>query len=170
MHLVRLLLAAAFLVTFAQAANAQSSAGPLGTTSEWGPDDERGAANRITPQKVLEATQLIEEGRIYELGRVYESGMPLFPGRHYSLTIPGSPTGGPIGRNSLVLGHVGVRVDGKDIFYNGFERSEFGFSTGLTRLGVEKVGAFVTRGVLIDVAGYKKWRVTRRLSDCPLEP
>jgi kynurenine formamidase len=175
MHLVRLLLAAAFLVTFAQAANAQSSAGPLGTTSEWGPDDERGAANRITPQKVLEATQLIEEGRIYELGRVYESGMPLFPGRHYSLTIPGSPTGGPIGRNSLVyhdemvsgqigqvgtqfdgLGHVGVRVDGKDIFYNGFERSEFGFSTGLTRLGVEKVGAFVTRGVLIDVAGYKK--------------
>jgi hypothetical protein len=95
MHLVRLLLAAAFLVTFAQAANAQSSAGPLGTTSEWGPDDERGAANRITPQKVLEATQLIEEGRIYELGRVYESGMPLFPGRHYSLTIP--PALRPVG-------------------------------------------------------------------------
>jgi hypothetical protein len=70
---------------------------------------------------VLEATQLIEEGRIYELGRVYESGMPLFPGRHYSLTIPGSPTGGPMGRNSIVyhdemvsgqIGQVGTQFDG----------------------------------------------------------
>jgi hypothetical protein len=30
--------------------------------SEWGPDDQRGAANRMTPQKVLEATRLIHTG------------------------------------------------------------------------------------------------------------
>lgn len=147
-----------------------------GTASapEWGPGDERGAANRITPAKVLEAARLVTEGRIFELGRDYEAGMPLFPGRHYSLTIPGSPTGGPIGKNDIVyhdemvsgqigqvgtqfdgLGHIGTRVDGEDVFYNGFKRSEFGSSGGLQRLGVENAGAFVTRGVLIDVAAFK---------------
>ena len=155
-------------------ANAEPDAAGKIVPSEWGPDDERGAANRITPQKVIEATQLIKEGRIYELGRDYEAGMPLFPGRHYSLTIPGSPTGGPVGKNGIVwhdemfsgqigqvgtqfdgFGHVGVRIDGEDVFFNGFKRSNFGQADGLTKLGIENVGVFVTRGVLIDVASYK---------------
>ncbi|MDH4314686.1 MAG: cyclase family protein [Gammaproteobacteria bacterium] len=175
MLIVRILSAAAILVVLTHGASAQTVPGESTLPSEWGADDERGAANRITPEKILEAAQLIEQGRIYELGRDYESGMPLFPGRHYSLTIPGSPTGGPIGRNNIVyhdemvsgqigqvgtqfdgLGHIGTRINGEDIFYNGFKRSEFGTSTGLNKLGVENVGAFVTRGVLIDVAGYKE--------------
>ncbi len=142
--------------------------------SEWGPEDERGAVNRLGSDKVLEATALIRDGRVYELGRNYEAGMPLFPGRHFSLTIPGSPTHGPLGDNQLVghdeivsgqigqvgtqfdgLGHVGVRVEGEDLFYNGFNRRDFGTPYGLERLGVEKVGPIVTRGVLIDVAAYK---------------
>jgi len=175
MLVVRILSAAAILVVLTHGASAQTVPGESTLPSEWVADDERGAANRITPEKILEAAQLIEQGRIYELGRDYESGMPLFPGRHYSLTIPGSPTGGPIGRNNIVyhdemvsgqigqvgtqfdgLGHIGTRINGEDIFYNGFKRSEFGTSTGLNKLGVENVGAFVTRGVLIDVAGYKE--------------
>ena len=174
MEISRMLSAAAILIFCANGASAQEVPGGDISPSEWGADDERGAANRLTPQKVLEATQLIKEGRVYELGRVYEAGMPLFPGRHYSLTIPGSPTGGPMGKNNVVyhdemvsgqigqvgtqfdgLGHVGTRVNGEDTFYNGFKRSEFGTSAGLNKLGVENVGVFVTRGVLIDVAGYK---------------
>lgn len=174
MLIARILSAAAILIVLANGTSAQTNPSENTSPSEWGPDDERGAANRITPQKVLEATQLIKEGRIYELGRDYESGMPLFPGRHYSLTIPGSPTGGPIGRNNVVyhdemvsgqigqvgtqfdgLGHVGTRINGEDVFYNGFKRSEFGTAAGLDKLGVENVGVFVTRGVLIDMAGYK---------------
>ncbi len=174
MSIVRILSAVALLIFVASKVSAQTPPGESTWASEWGADDERGAANRITPRKVLEATRLIKEGRIYELGRDYEAGMPLFPGRHYSLTIPGSPTGGPIGSNDVVwhdemvsgqigqvgtqfdgLGHVGTRVDGEDVFYNGFKRSEFGTSGGLNKLGVEKAGVFVTRGVLIDVAGYK---------------
>ena len=88
-----------------------------------------------------------------------------------SLTIPGSPTGGPTGKNQGVyhddlfsgeigqigtqldgLGHVGVRVDGDDTFYNGFKRSQFGTAYGLEKLGIENVGVFFTRGVLVDVA------------------
>jgi kynurenine formamidase len=174
MPVTRILSAAVILIIFAHAASAQDFPDGKNAPSEWGSNDERGAANRITPQKVLEATKLIKEGRIYELGRIYEAGMPLFPGRHYSLTIPGSPTGGPLGANNVVyhdemvsgqigqvgtqfdgLGHIGTRIDGEDVFYNGFKRREFGTSAGLGKLGVENVGVFLTRGVLIDIARYK---------------
>ena len=70
--------------------------------SEWGPQDERGASNRITAARIVEAARLITEGRIYSLGRVYEQGMPSFGNRHFSLTIPGKPTGGPMGANQVV--------------------------------------------------------------------
>src|SRR4051812_29518471 len=76
--------------------------GPRWWPSEWGAQDQRGAANRMTPQKVLEATRLIRTGKIYQLGHVYEHGMPLAGKRHFSLTIPGSPTGGPDGENKVV--------------------------------------------------------------------
>ena len=97
--------------------------------------------------------------------------MPLPGKRHFSLTIPGSPTGGPTGKNQGVyhddlfsgeigqigtqldgLGHVGVRMDGDDFFYNGFKRSQFGTAYGLEKLGIENVGVFFTRGILLDVA------------------
>lgn len=143
--------------------------------SEFGKDDQRGAANRITPQKILEANQIIKEGKVYQLGRLYEHGMPLPGKRHFSLTIPGLPTSEPQGKNKMVyndelvsgeigqvgtqfdgLGHVGCRVDGEDIFYNGFKLSEFGNPYGLQKLGVENVGVFYTRGILLDVAGIRK--------------
>src|SRR5262249_57552738 len=56
--------------------------------SRWGANDQRGAANRMTPAKVLEAKNLITRGTIYQLGRVYETAMPIFGTRHYSLRIP----------------------------------------------------------------------------------
>ncbi|MBP89118.1 MAG: cyclase [Planctomycetaceae bacterium] len=151
---------------------------PIGTKwwpSEFGPADERGAANRITPKKVLEARDLIQDGKIYQLGRLYEHGMPIPGKRHFSLTIPGLPTGLPTGNNQMVsndelvsgeigqvgtqfdgLGHVGCRVNGEDIFYNGFKLSEFGNPYGLEKLGVENVGVFLTRGILLDVAAIRK--------------
>lgn len=156
------------------AAEPDTPAGPKWWPSEWGPDDQRGAANRLTDKKVLVAKELITAGKVYQLGRDYESGMPIPGKRHFSLTIPGLPTGGPGGKNQLVhndelisgeigqigtqfdgLGHVGVRVGNDDLFYNGFKLSEFGTAYGLNKLGVEKAGAFFTRGVLLDVAALK---------------
>jgi kynurenine formamidase len=136
--------------------------------SRWGAADQRGAANRITPAKVLEARNLITRGAIYQLGRVYETGMPMFGTRHYSLRIP--QTFGPMGTNqttyhdevvSAEIGQVGTQFDGLghigigDLFYNGNNTNEFSKAEGLTKLGVEHVGAIATRGVLIDVAAYK---------------
>jgi kynurenine formamidase len=137
--------------------------------SRWGAADQRGAANRITSAKVLEAKNLISRGTVYQLGRVYETGMPMFGTRHYSLRIPQGF--GPQGTNKTVyhdevvsaeIGQVGTQFDGLghigvgDLFYNGHNRHEFARPDGLTKLGVENVGALVTRGVLIDVAAYKK--------------
>src|SRR3990172_9467500 len=50
--------------------------------SRWGANDQRGAANRITPAKILEAKNLITRGTVYQLGRVYEAGMPMAASRH----------------------------------------------------------------------------------------
>lgn len=136
--------------------------------SRWGAEDQRGAANRITPAKVLQAKDLMRSGTVYQLGHVYEAGMPMFGTRHYSLRIPQAfPLGGKnqaIYHDELIsgeLGQIGTQFDGLghlgmgDLFYNGNRRQEFAQPEGLTKLGIENVGAIVTRGVLIDVARFK---------------
>jgi len=162
---VYLILIALGALTTATVAHSQSD---TWYPSRWGAADQRGAANRVTPAKVLEAKNLISTGTVYQLGRVYESAMPLFGTRHFSLRIP--QTFGPMGSNRLMyhdevvsgeLGQVGTQFDGLghigvgDLFYNGHNRNEFSKAEGLTALGVENVGAIATRGVLVDVAALK---------------
>ncbi len=145
--------------------------------SEWGPDDQAGASNRITPQKVLEAFSLVQRGEIYELGQIYSNDMPLLGSRTYGLKL--LPAGSADGRNRTVgndeflaaevgqvgtqfdgLGHIGQEMEMADgsterVFYNGFTGREIFSQSGLLDLGVEKIRPIFTRGVLIDVAGYK---------------
>ena len=143
--------------------------------SKWGADDERGATNHMTPQKVLDAAKWIRDGKVYKIGRTYEQGMPLFGARAFSLRIPGGPTGGPFGANKLVyhdeflateigqvgtqfdgLGHIGIQL-GKDgdksemRFYNGHTAAEISDAYGLKKLGVEKLKPLFTRGHLVDI-------------------
>jgi kynurenine formamidase len=171
--------AAGGLIAQHRAAHAQpaTSANPFGQDwwpSSWGPTDERGAANWITPTKVLEAVKLIKTGKIYQLGRLYEQGMPLFGSRHYSLTIPGGPSGGPFGTAKIVyndemfsgeigqvgtqfdgLGHIGTLIGNEVVYYNGLKQSDVGGTYGLQKLGIHNVGVFFTRGILLDVLAYK---------------
>jgi len=136
--------------------------------SRWGANDQRGAANRITPAKVLEAKNLITKGAIYQVGRVYEAGMPMFGTRHFSLRIPQAykieSSNNAVYHDELVsgeIGQIGTQFDGLghlgigDLFYNGNNRQQFATADGLTKLGIENVGPLFTRGVLIDVAKYK---------------
>lgn len=142
--------------------------------SEWGPDDEVGASNRITPAKVLEAASLIQKGHVYPLGMTLESGVPTSGARHVSITIPGSPTGGPFGEHELMyndemftgeigqvgsqfdgLGHVGAKVGNEIRYYNGFTQEQVGGAYGLKKLGVHNVKPFFTRGILLDVLALK---------------
>ena len=142
--------------------------------SEWGPDDEAGASNRVTPAKVLQAASLIRKGKIYRLGRELEAGVPLFGARHVSITIPGGPTGGPFGAQQLMyndemfsgeigqvgsqfdgLGHIGAKVGDTIRYYNGFTQDQVGGAYGLQKLGIQNCKPFFTRGILLDVAGMK---------------
>ena len=141
---------------------------PRPGSSKWGKDDQRGAANLLTAKKVLEAVQLIRKGQVYQLGSIYEEDMPLSSHRHFSVLmhVPSQPQG----KNKLVgmeelliaeIGQVGTQLDGLghvgigNTFYNGNDRRDFQTATGLTRLGIENVGVFLTRGLLLDVAALK---------------
>ena len=160
-------------------AQMMTPSGPQWWPSRWGPTDEAGASNLMTPEKVLEAVKLIKAGKVYRLGRVYEHGMPMRGQRSYKLTLPTVPTGGPFGQNKLIfndemvcgelgqigtqfdgLGHIGVLTGNEgDLnamrFYNGFTAAEITGAYGLKKLGIEKINPFFTRGVLLDIAGYK---------------
>ncbi|MBM3380526.1 MAG: hypothetical protein FJY39_12520, partial [Betaproteobacteria bacterium] len=146
----------------------------------WGKDDEAGSTNWYTrPDVTQRALAEARTGKVYRLARPYTSDMPTFGERRFVLRIPGGPTGGPFGANVLIyndefvateigqigtqfdgLGHIGVAVNGaadksQMRFYNGITQLEIESSTGLKRLGVEKLHPIVARGILIDVAGSK---------------
>ena len=152
--------------------------------SQWGADDQAGASNWITPEKVMAAVSLIETGEIYELGHQYRHDMPVFGKRSYSLTIPGAPTGGPfpgglifhdefivgelgqVGTQFDGLGHVGYIHNGVERFYNGHSTDDINDGYGLQKLGVETIKPIFTRGILIDIAGYKGEMLDCKPDDC----
>lgn len=167
MNWLRVLVVCFFSLTMAQVDFASAQQADW-YPSQWGPDDRRGAANHLTPAKVLSAVELITKGETYELGRVYETGMPLVGNRHYSLRIP--VMSGPLGDNEVTwhesiisgeLGQISTQLDGLghvgigDLSYNGLSFHDFATPEGYLSLGVEQVGPIVTRGVLIDVAAHK---------------
>lgn len=136
--------------------------------SQWGANDERGAANLQTPQAVLKASQMIREGKVYELGKVLDSSIPRSGARSYSLNL--ARTSGPNGRNQqrgneetvfTELGQIGTQFDGLahqalgPHLYNCVENDAVAARTGFTKLGVEKIGGLFTRGVMLDIAAMK---------------
>lgn len=140
------------------------------TKSKYGPEDEIGAANLITPQSVLEASKLIKTGKTYNLGIVVDSKTPAFAPRSLSLSVlqPNQIETGGLGTNGMTynddifmgwlgigpqidgLGHIGV----KHTYYNGFKDNEFAKADGLTKLGIEKLPPMVTRGIVLDMAKF----------------
>jgi kynurenine formamidase len=136
--------------------------------SKWGAGDQRGAGNHMKPQSVLKAASLIKTGEVFELGHVLSPAMPLSAGRRFELLT--KPTAPPLGTNQRAsneelivaeMGQVGTQFDGfahqthGDSFYNCFKADDIATRTGFTKLGIQNVGALMTRGVLIDIAGYK---------------
>jgi kynurenine formamidase len=150
--------------------------------TEWGANDKAGAVNRTNPAIVMKAVRLVKQGKVATLGKLYHSTIPAFGPRGWTMTIPGTPTGGPFGKNALVYhdelvtteigqigtqfdgpGHIGVRTSKGNFFYNGriadqaYERGAGGRVVGMGDLGVEWVAekGFVCRGVLLDAVAYR---------------
>ncbi len=139
--------------------------------SKWGPNDELGAANYLTPQLAADAAKLVKTGKTYSLGITVNTGTPAYPPRTCSIYIvqpgqQGSSEGlGPtkttynddilncwtgIGTQLDGLGHIGVG----ERYYNGNKWQDFGNIGGLKKLGADKIPPFVTRGVLLDMAAH----------------
>jgi hypothetical protein len=55
--------------------------------SKWGATDERGSANHMKPQTVLNAVKLIKTGEVIELGHVLNDKMPFFGTRRFDVHI-----------------------------------------------------------------------------------
>jgi kynurenine formamidase len=136
--------------------------------SPWGAGDQRGSANRIKPDSIARAAQLIRTGELFELGRVLSPSMPFFPGRTFELFTKRTvmnPGVNHRGSNEEIviteLGQVGTQFDGFSHqtiggrLYNCFQLGEISSRTGFSKLGVENVGGLFARGVLIDVAALK---------------
>ncbi len=156
--------------TAQQAASPPAQAGGNWFPSKWGPEDEKGAANLMTPQRVAEAAKLVKTGKVYELGIVVASNTPAFPPRECKVYVvqPGQQAGGSLGPTKTTynddilncwvgigsqldgLGHLGI----DNVYYNGHKAADFAQPTGLTKLGIEKVPAMVARGVLLDMAAF----------------
>ena len=122
----------------------------------------------MTPANVLRAAHLMKTGETFELSHVLGRDMPLVPGRQYDVHT--KRTTGPFGTNQrysneeLVIseiGQVGTQFDGfthqaiDRLLYNCIKMDEIATRNGFTKLGMEKVGTLMTRGVLIDIAGLK---------------
>jgi kynurenine formamidase len=159
------------LVVCGPAASAQTWQPPADSQrcpSRWGAGDQRGAGNHMKPETVLRAARLIRTGEVFELGRVLSETMPLPAGRRFQVLTKRTRNDPGVNRRGsneeLVvaeIGQVGTQFDtfshqmiGSSM-YNCFTLEETASRTGFSRLGVEQVGALVTRGLLLDVAGLK---------------
>lgn len=150
----------------------QTATPKTGNWGRWGPDDERGALNLLTPEVVLAATKVCTTGKVYNLGLpVARHGTPVFDyrGAPQRLTLTsqtdagmyamyGAPPG--LGANEDVLvvaAHNGTHMDAlchvfsERRFYNGFDADEFGSHNGAPHCGIEKSGGFAGRAVLLDL-------------------
>ena len=125
--------------------------------SEWGADDQIGAANRITPERTRAAAQLVKQGASHPLGIVITPGMPAYPPRFTQLQVlqpehPYSESTTAMGwaasaNDDLVqmwlgtgpqldgLGHLGEAGE----FYNCNRGAEFSKTTGLTKLDISQI-------------------------------
>src|ERR1700724_1492517 len=145
---------------------AQSDCKTLVKASPFGPDDQTGATNRITPAVTKAAAADIQTGVVTSMAYPLTDGIPLF-GTRFSKTILTSfatMPGAEFGKNKLSYmedtylsqSHVGTHIDGmghigvQDCYYNQTPMGKYVTQNYLKRLGLENIKTFATRGVIID--------------------
>jgi kynurenine formamidase len=144
--------------------------------SRYGPEDEAGSLNEVTPEAVVRAAGLVRRGRVFDLSHVLDSDIPAFPGRSFrqylttsahQLNRRAANAGREgLGRNNVnwiveqvaACSQMGTHMDGLnhlqigDRTYNGHRLVDLVEEYGTNRLGIETLPQVVTRGLLLDVA------------------
>lgn len=143
--------------------------------SQWGSDDTIGAANLVTPDRILAATKLVKTGKRYALGQVTGRKTPAFGTRTFELFAVShggvfNGTSEPYGDNgmttnddwALVWFGVGSQIDGlghvgiDHVYYNGNHVKDFFAPGGLKKLGTHNIPPIVSRGIVLDIVAYMK--------------
>ena len=150
-------------------------------TSPWGPEDEIGRLNLMTPQSQARVLSRVDGKHTYDLSVEYFIGMPSWQAAgdpHYRIWMTHTPHGNVVA-DPLHLGaemnervsytgaaismytHMGTHIDALGHFglngkiWNHFEAREHLGDRGWTVTGAENIPPIIARGVLIDVAGAK---------------
>jgi len=159
--------AALMVLALGSSAFAQTDCKTLMPPSPWGPNDQTGATNRITPAVTKAAAAEIKDGKVIVMSYPLTDGVPLFGSRFTKtiLTAVSLAPGAAFGENELTYmedtwlsqSHVGTHLDGmghigrKDCYYNQNAMGKFINQNNMTRLGLEHLKSFATRGVVIDM-------------------
>jgi kynurenine formamidase len=145
---------------------AEADCKALVSPSPFGPDDQTGATNRITPAVTKAAAAEIQTGVVTSMANDLVDGIPLF-GTRFSKTVLTSIAtmpGAEFGNNKLSYmedtylsqSHVGTHIDGlghigvQDCYYNQTPMGKYVTQNYLKRLGLEHIKTFATRGIIID--------------------
>jgi len=147
-------------------ASAQADCKALVAPSPFGPDDQTGATNRVTPAVTKAAAAEIQTGVVTPMANNLVDGVPLFGTRFTKtiLTAVAVVPGAEYGKNKLSYmedtylsqSHVGTHIDGlghigiQDCYYNQTPMGKYVTQNYLKRLGLEHIKTFATRGVIID--------------------
>lgn len=149
--------------------------------SPWGPDDEIGALNNITPESRAAVMARVDGSRVFDLSCDYFVGMPTWSALGdpaYQIYKTHDPAGdvitNPIGldedANKLtsytgdaisLYTHSGTHLDALNHFgchgeiYNGYQAHEHFGNRTWTKCGVDTIPPIIARGVLLDIAGLK---------------
>jgi len=141
----------------------------------WGPDDQLGAGNLLTPERRLAALGLVREGRVFDVSHEIALGAPFFAPNQTPFLMSLWATWRDSMRRRRALGarnepgvniermemtaHVGTHVDALghvskgNRLYNDIAAEDVVTDWGLTSLGIEKMPPVIARCVLLDVAG-----------------
>jgi kynurenine formamidase len=135
----------------------------------WGPDDQRGTLNFITPDAVRRGAAAVQRGVSFSLAIPFDEDGPQtgsLPGRNNptrrmlarTVAYTGDPSDFTTSDDAFEMGvqaathwdalaHAGY----EGVLYNGIADSAID-EHGATKLGIEHFGPIVTRGILLDVA------------------
>jgi hypothetical protein len=140
----------------------------LSNWGRWGPDDQRGTLNLITPEKTREAAALVSEGESVTLQHFVSTeeavdSQTFGPTKHWMSRV-NPQTGVPtfaldeieFALHDGMLSHMDAlchyrrQIDGEFVIFNGYPQNLT--AEGCHDLAIDRMGtSYVTRGVLVDI-------------------
>lgn len=135
----------------------------------WGPDDEAGALNLLTPEVVYQAVELVQEGTVLSLAQPLGPTANVAPHRRFPARFMDrdagdyavgarSPDGFKFAEDTVQMAtHSGTHLDALahswegEHLYNAHPASSVRSTLGAQRCGADKLRPVVTRGVLLDL-------------------